>query len=461
MIALNLINRSYLELFETLDYNQAAPLGFLFIEKSLVQLLGDNEYVLRFLPFLAGIASLFLFYQLANKYASKSAVPIAVLLFSCSRYLIYYTTEVKQYSSDVMVALGFCLILAPQHSKLLTQRQLFTFAILGTAGIFLSHPAVLVLAGIELSQLLFTAAKRRRQIIFNRLSIYITWLIAFGLVYAFNIRATMGNDSLVQGWESRYPDSWLDIIWLFDSFGKFFYNPLGFKSPFDGIAIFAFLIGCIAFYRHNRPVMAMLLLPFGTTFLAAYLHAYPFKNRLVLFLVPFAILIIAEGIHFLLAQFKQNRYYIGLLGLLLLVSLALPNLNRTRRLTITPYLRQEVRPLIEYVQTNREPNDILYVHQSGQHSFRYYAGKYGLSENDYMLGGQKIFLSPSRFSQEGFEALHREIAQLRGQPRVWFMISNSWDVEESTLVAYLDQSGKQLDKVQQADATVYLYDLRD
>jgi hypothetical protein len=43
-LALNIINRSYSELLNTLDYNQAAPPGFLWIEKLVTQLLGNNEY---------------------------------------------------------------------------------------------------------------------------------------------------------------------------------------------------------------------------------------------------------------------------------------------------------------------------------------------------------------------------------------------------------------------------------
>ena len=463
MVALNLINRSYSELFHVLDSNQAAPLGFLFIEKSAIQILGDNEYALRLFPFLAGITSIFLFYKLANKYASKAAILIAVTLFSCSRYLIYYTTEVKQYSSDVTVALVFCLVLPPQHGKILTKRELIKSAILGAIGILISHPAVLVLAGVELSHLLLITAKKRYPIILNRLGVYITWLTAFGLVYAFNIRSTMGNTDLVQGWESRYPASWLDIVWLFDSFGKFFFDPLGFKSPFDGIAIFAFLVGCIAFYRQNRIVFVTFSSLFGITFFASYLHAYPFNTRLVLFLVPFAILLVSEGIAFLLAQFKfkQHQFYLGFLGLLLLICLVFPTLRRTGSLFIKPELNQEIRPVIEYIQTHRKPSDAIYIYQSGQPSFRYYAGKYGFSENDYIIGEHRMFFSPSRFSQEGLDLLNREVEQFRGQPRVWFLISNSWDIEETTFVDYLNQRGKELDKFAQKDTTAYLYDLRE
>ena len=42
-IALNAANKPFTMLF----HNQISPLGFLVIEKSLVYLLGNNEYVLR------------------------------------------------------------------------------------------------------------------------------------------------------------------------------------------------------------------------------------------------------------------------------------------------------------------------------------------------------------------------------------------------------------------------------
>lgn len=67
VLALNIINRNYLQLTETLDYEQGAPIGFLWVEKFILQLLGNNEYALRLFPLIAGMISLFLFWQLAQK----------------------------------------------------------------------------------------------------------------------------------------------------------------------------------------------------------------------------------------------------------------------------------------------------------------------------------------------------------------------------------------------------------
>ncbi|HEY9598539.1 MAG TPA: glycosyltransferase family 39 protein, partial [Cyanophyceae cyanobacterium] len=109
-LALNIVNKSYLELFKPLDYEQGAPIGFLLVEKLAVQVFGNNEYSLRLFPLLSGIAALLLFYELAKRCISRQAVPIALTLFVGLDYLLYYASEAKQYSTDVAIALLSCLL---------------------------------------------------------------------------------------------------------------------------------------------------------------------------------------------------------------------------------------------------------------------------------------------------------------------------------------------------------------
>lgn len=71
-LALKITNHSLIEFFNPASMisegymvkYQIAPLGFVMLVKWLVQLLGSHEYVLRFIPQAAGIASLFLFFKL-------------------------------------------------------------------------------------------------------------------------------------------------------------------------------------------------------------------------------------------------------------------------------------------------------------------------------------------------------------------------------------------------------------
>ena len=80
-IALNIINRTFGGFFQTLDFNQAAPPGFLVLEKLAVLALGDSEYALRLIPFLFSIAALLLFRAAARRVLAAWVVPIALLFF--------------------------------------------------------------------------------------------------------------------------------------------------------------------------------------------------------------------------------------------------------------------------------------------------------------------------------------------------------------------------------------------
>ena len=46
LLALNIVNRTFIGLTQPLDYNQGAPIGFLIIEKVIIQLIGNKDYFL-------------------------------------------------------------------------------------------------------------------------------------------------------------------------------------------------------------------------------------------------------------------------------------------------------------------------------------------------------------------------------------------------------------------------------
>ena len=111
MLALNILNRSYSQLLKPLDYNQGAPVGFLFLERLVGTCCGFGEYALRLIPLIAGVCSLYLFYKVAQLLLPQKAVWIAIGLAAVSPHLIYYSSELKQYSTDVLVATALSLIM--------------------------------------------------------------------------------------------------------------------------------------------------------------------------------------------------------------------------------------------------------------------------------------------------------------------------------------------------------------
>lgn len=436
-LARNIVNRSYLELLQPLEFDQAAPPGFLSIEKLAVSLLGDREYSLRLFPLVSSFIALVSFYKLTYRYALGIAVPIAVALFACLRFTVYYSTEVKQYSSDVMVALLLYLLLMPVRHQSFDFKQILQFGFLGAIAIWLSHPAILILASIEAIAFVTTSARQWRAMLINRLPIYGFWLLNFGLIYFLTISKTADNTALMSYWQPTYPDSPFDVMWLFDSLGRFFYRPLGFQGFPEGVAILAFVVGC-AYYR-NRTTLLILLAPTIVTLLASYLKKYPFRERLILFLVPFFILIIAEGIGFLLTHFRLQRFYsLPTIGILVAAILLIPPVARAGQLIIYPERKAELRSVIEYVKAHQKPEERLYIHRSSDRVFPYYARKYGYQPNDYVMS---VDLA--------------DIRQLRDSQCFWLLASDT--KEDKEILAALNSVGTQIDVFQQPGAVAYLY----
>ena len=461
-LALNIIDRSYLELTQTLDYNQAAPLGFLWLEKLATQIFGNSEYALRLLPFIASIISLGVFYRLTRLYGSSLAGVIAIALFACGRYTLYFATELKPYSSDVAIALILFWLLSKLHHRMLGVKEIIGLAAVGSLAIWLSYPSLFMLAGLEAWNLFTASSRNWYRIIVNRIGIYITWIINFGLSYFVTIADTLTNEDLSSSWSARYPDSFGDILWLFDALGRFFYHPMGFSGITDGIGIFAFIVGCVAWHRRDRRIFLALIAPFAVTMVGAYLRQYPFRDRLVLFLAPLGMLIVAEGIALLLTQLKKinlaNSYrswLFGLLGIVCLYALTVPAISRASNFIIYPEVKHEVRPVVEYVAAKYQPGDKIYVYAGAVQAFAYYVDLKDYSDLNYINGS-------ANFSQMGSIELKRsqfatEIEALVNN-RVWFVFRESAE-EELAAREYLDSIAQQLASFQQPGASAYLYQL--
>jgi len=104
-LALNLIGRSAGGLTHTLDFDQAAPLGFLWIERAMVCIFGPGEVALRLLPFVFGCASVILLARLATIRLPPFEAVAVVGFFAFSQALIESAIQVKPYSLDTVATI--------------------------------------------------------------------------------------------------------------------------------------------------------------------------------------------------------------------------------------------------------------------------------------------------------------------------------------------------------------------
>ncbi|MFE4107939.1 glycosyltransferase family 39 protein [Almyronema epifaneia] len=467
-LAANILNRSYGELLSRLDYEQVSPPLFLWLEKLCVQLLGNSEYSLRLLPLVASLVAMGLFYRLADRVSQGWVTPVAIALFAASPHVIYFAAEVKSYGVDIAIALVLFLALWAAQSPLSRQKSL-QLGSLGAVCIWLSYPSVFMLAAMESVTLLQVPPKQLKTVLRDRAVMYGLWLSSFGAFYVLIIERT--KTDLVDNWDSRFPNSWLDIGWIFDSLGRFFHEPLGFASYGDGAALIAFGLGGVWLYRRSHRLLAYLIAPLLVTLLAGYLHQYPFWERLVVFLVPFPLVLIAVGIVGLTAQLQRRRYGVGWVGLLMLILLVFTPVSAATQKLLHPeqFLFQHVRPVIEHIRANWQPSDRLFVFSKAKSQFIYYSQRYGFAAADYEVASFEARLPQlDEFNTESLAAyrvamdrLLLELEPLRGQPRVWLLLARDRLGTAGALITDLDHHlGQRLDIVSAPESIGLLYDMR-
>jgi hypothetical protein len=303
-LAANIRDLTPAGLFGPLLNNQLAPPGFLLLEWAACHTLGNSTASLRFFPLVFGIAALFLLLGVARRCLRPGAVPIALGLFAVSDELIYYASELKQYSGDVAGALAATLLALTVGSRPVTVARLAALGAFGAAVVWFSHPMLFVLAGVGVVLLGGALVRRDARASAGLIVVGLAWLGSFAASYAVARVQLSAPHAMWTFWNFAFPawpprSAW-DASWALRRFLYLFVNPLNFDTP-AGPRLSAlpaaglFLVGAWSLRRTDRKALGLLVLPGLFALLAAALRLYPFHGRLTLFLAPALILVIAEG----------------------------------------------------------------------------------------------------------------------------------------------------------------------
>ena len=450
MLAINITERSFPELLQPLDYEQKSPVGFLFLEKLAVQVFGNSEYALRFFPLLAGIISLFLFHLLARRIVGPRSALVALGLFAVLEPLVYFSSEAKHYSSDVTIALLILFVALRLRTGRPDASSIALCGVVGAASIWFSYPSIFVLGGVALSLTLFKLAERDWANI-SRLSFaYMLWALSLSAFYLVSIRRMTNTEEQLRYFRRSFmplpPLSLSEAKWFISTFFSIFYDPVGFT--FAGIGAFTFLVGCVSLYLEKRREFLILLSPALFTLAASGLEQYPFEGRLILFLVPSILILIAAGVEHIRVSTRRGSAVIGiiLVGLLF----CHPVFKAASSLT-KPRARQEIKPVLSYIRDHQQAGDGLYVSQASQPAFSYYAERFGFKRENHLRDLSMINRS---------ETLMGDLEKFRGHPRVWMLFTNlSSEDQERLVLCQLDRIGTRIDTFKSVEAAAYLYDL--
>ena len=373
-----------------LEYSHVVPLLFCALSKLVITVLGPQDYIFRLVPLFFGCASLVLFYYLARFlfHARLGPILLSVFLFSCSPTLLYYSNEFKPYGVDVFASVVclWCWSLWRERPTSPVVRWLLPF--IGAFVVWFSFPAVFVLAGMGV------AMYWNRRCNHGRVSLVwlgvcgAIWSLSFLTGYLLLIRPSMNEEPIrafLTGFWSESEQAfapfhpWAFVLWFGEKLACLCRG--GYGIPLSSWVLGVWLL--IGVYRavvlyHSFAVI------FGVTLfsvLAASLcRAYPFQGRMILFLHPFFIILMAMGIEGVAAGSVRllrcpplARWFFGVLG----ISVAFLFLMAARPLFNHPLPSQEIRAVLREVQKRRQEGEAVYVYFWSEPAFRFYGEQYG------------------------------------------------------------------------------------
>ncbi len=413
----NLIDRSALDLMtKPLDYEQAAPFGFVLLVKALITALGPSEYVLRLVAFVAGCASLILMQDLLGKTVAIYGNLFALAAFAFSNYLIYYAAELKQYSSDVLLALALLLVFHQHLIKETTARDFVILAVLGTVSLCFSYPAVFVLAALGVTLLLHYWRDRQRLLWITLTGVL--WAGTFLFLYFALLRGQTEDPYLITFWDNLLSfmpmPPWQEPSWFPKALSGLFFVVAGLSSSLL-LVIPLYLLGLWGFWSERRWQWAVVLaLPIGLNILVSGFEKYPFHGRLILYLVPLVFLVLGKGID-VLVRLAHNRLLANAAFAVLLILLLRPVITTTNSyLVLRDYLQDDLKPVLAFMEVNKQDGDLVYVYHYIEQPYAYYAPQYDLEALPVVVGQNNS--AEARKYQEELSSLPRE-------QRIWFLFS--------------------------------------
>ncbi|MCC6498689.1 MAG: hypothetical protein IT313_00330 [Anaerolineales bacterium] len=454
MLALNVVNRNFAQLFQPLDYDQGAPLGFLLVEKLFNSILGRHELVLRFFPFLAGVASLWLFYRLLLSLRGgaerRRSNLLALALFAFNPQLIDYSSEAKQYIVDVTAALGLLLLALPLFQNQFNKRDFILLGLAGMLALWFSHPVLFILAGIGAALVVQFLRTRDYQNLRTAFTVGLLWLANLALLYFINLRNLSKNNYLAEYWAAGFLPlpPWSNLDWLTElvkyQFGVQF---------LPALILILILTGWFVLFREQKSLAIAFAFTALFAFTASALRLYPVSGRLSLFLIPLGIILPGKAVEFTQKFFVSNKLAATVSTILLGGYLLISPLVESTQNFISPKYYEHIRPTMQALADSWKDGDALFVAAGAEPAFRFYAPFYGLENVEYVSSRIEDY-------PDG-EALKRRISPLVGKKRVWVLFSHVYEQggfnERDYLVAYLDSIGEKRREILKSGTSVYLF----
>lgn len=459
MVASSIVNRDWAGLLQPLDYHQIAPIGWLFLEKAAYVALGGADIGLRLPAFVFGLAALGVFAMLARRLFTPWAFAVSTTLFALSPQLIRFSGEAKPYGVDVFVAVAALFYLA----RFMDRREPLGWldwaglTAFGVLAVTVSFPAAFVLAG--LGGILFlreVIAKRPVKAIAVAAASSV-WLLVFVTLQLGAQESAPGNVGEMQSqWDDSFaplpPTGAEDAKWYVKSLFEMFVYMFGSFSAAP--AALAAAAGVFLLLRRKVLFGAALLMPAAVALVASGLHLYPFRDRLLLFLLPYVLVFVGFTVSAVVSMSTASARA-GAAALAVLGFGSVSQLWGEFTYFPRPFGTEHIEPVLREIAQRRSADEPIYVDHSALPAFRHYRRRSGLAGAETIEG---------QWNWEDPRCLLAELEQVARRPRAWVLYSHSppmLGMREDAAFLYLAQvAGRPLHTISAVNVQAFLYEFR-
>ena len=204
----------------------------------------------------------------------------------------------------------------------------------------------------------------------------------FCFIYFFFLRTMSSESYLLTSWRSYFMPipPWQNPAWFYQMLLLWINNPMGFSNV--PLTIILLAVGCVSMFLRKWQLAIYLVFPFFVTLLASGFQKYPFANRLLLFTLPLAYILISEGLERIRLVLltvpwgRINAQIANICYILLAIWLMITPASNAFQEFLHPSRGDDITTSMAYVRDHRLPTDKIYVNYDAVGPFQYYASSY-------------------------------------------------------------------------------------
>jgi hypothetical protein len=364
-LLVNITGKSFSTLLGPLDFAEAAPPLFMWLERAIALGIGPGTLAVRFPALVAGCAALLVLVPVARRTLPPFAVPLTLTILGFSAKLLAHSVEAKPYAIDVLCSAA-SLWLFLRSRDWAPVKRLLTFSVVAPCLLWLSYPAAFVMGGTILALVADLRPDADHRVALAAGLLVATAGGAFGLLMNGPVHAQRVLP-LLQVWRDALPDYarwWTMPEWLIrQTLGVADY---GFR-PLGGLLLVAAAVGVPALWRRDRALTIAIAAPWALAIAAALIGGYPYSgSRVLVFTLPALALCSAQGVYELMTRYGPGVRRIMVVTMAVSIAAAVAV---TVRDALAILNRPDAAAAARFVRSQLTPGDVV---RAPYWEYRYY-----------------------------------------------------------------------------------------